>query len=109
MYRAGCFDPAKTKGIDILKLNMLTTDIMLNEDDHPTVAGVQYYVDMKGGSMEHYTIYGPTMGGKMFMLVQHAYPMRIKGLNYVNAPSYFDIVYNIFKFALTEKLKKRVS
>lgn len=91
----GCYDPAKTKGVDVLKLAMIVADILLNEDDNAIVAGVQYYVDMKGGSMEHYTIFGPNLLAKIFILVQHAYPMRIKGITYINAPT-FSILYIAF-------------
>lgn len=108
LCRVNCYDPKKTKGVDIMKLSMILVDILLNEDDNAIISGVQYYVDMKGGTMDHYTIFGPTLIAKVFILLQHAYPIRIKGISYVNAPSFFDFVYSLFKFVLTDKLKKRV-
>lgn len=92
-----------------MKAAIMLTDILLNEDDNAVIGGIQFYLDMKGATVEHLTLYSPSIVAKIAKVIQHAYPVRLKGLNYVNAPSYFDILYNILKLALTEKLKSRVS
>lgn len=102
------FNPAKTKDVDLMKAAVMLTDILFNEDDNSVVAGIQFYLDMKGATVDHLTLYAPTIVAKVAKVFQHAYPVRLKGLNYVNAPSYFDILYNILKLALTQKLKSRV-
>lgn len=109
LARLASFEPSKTTEVALLKACFMIVDILLMEDDNVVIAGVNGLLDMKGGTMEHYTIYTPANMAKFFKLVQHGYPIRVKGLNYINAPSYFEFVLNIFKFALTEKLKNRVS
>lgn len=45
----------------------------------------------------------------LFSVVQDGYPMRPKGLNYINTPEAFNTVFNIFKSFMKEKMKRRVS
>ena len=44
-----------------------------------------------------------------FFLIQDCYPMRPKSLDFVNAPPHVNVVLNIFRQFMTEKLRQRVS
>lgn len=41
--------------------------------------------------------------------LQDCYPVRTKSLDFVNAPPYVNVVLNIFRRFMTEKLRQRVS
>lgn len=84
-------------------------DILLNEDDNIVVAGIQFYIDLKDATLKHYFVYTPRVVGRVLKILQQAYPIRIRGLNFAFAPIFFDFVYNIFKYAIPEKIRTRVS
>lgn len=81
-------------------------DILVNEDDNFLIAGLQTINDMKGSSASQVNL---VLVRKFLKCFQEAYPLRPKQLLFINAPSFFEMVYNLFKNFLSEKLKKRVS
>lgn len=46
---------------------------------------------------------------KMTHSIQEAYPLRQKGIHFVNPSSMFDAAYKIFYNFMSSKIKKRVS
>jgi len=44
-----------------------------------------------------------------FLYIQDCYPVRTKSLDFVNAPPHVNVVLNIFRQFMTEKLRQRVS
>lgn len=80
-------------------------DILVNEDDNFLVGGLHAINDMKGSSLNNVN---PVLVKKFLKCFQEAYPLRPKGLIFVNAPSFFEMMYNLFKSFLSDKLRKRV-
>merc|ERR1711887_535786 len=58
--------------------------------------------------MAHNLQMTPQLVKKAMTIWQEGYPMRPKGLNYINTPAAFDTVFNIFKGFMKEKMKKRI-
>lgn len=92
-----------------MRVLFLIMDILLSEDDHTVIAGIQFYIDLQEATVRHYFVYTPRVVGKVLKMLQQAYPLRIRGLNFAFAPIFFDFVYSFFKYAIPEKIRKRVS
>lgn len=92
-----------------MKVLFMIMDILLQEDDHTVVAGIQFYIDLQEATLKHYFVYTPRVVGRVLKMLQQAYPLRIRGLSFAFAPMFFDFVYSFFKYAITEKIRKRVS
>lgn len=84
-------------------------DILLNEDDNFVVAGIHSFIDMSSATMDHWSIFTPSMLIKFGKISQDGYPLRIKGVHFAGASGLFDLVYRLFAYAFSEKVKKRVS
>lgn len=108
LIRLGGFDTSQVQATDIFTTYTLIVDILVNEDDNFIIAGVNGIVDMRKGNLEHYTHFSPNLIKKIMKCLQTAYPVRPKGLFFINAPSFFEMVHNLFRPFLTEKLKERV-
>lgn len=59
--------------------------------------------------MAHFLQFNLTFVKKMTMLGQEGTPLRQKGVHYINTPSGFELVFNMFKGFMSEKNQSRVS
>ncbi|KAK8375032.1 hypothetical protein O3P69_017775 [Scylla paramamosain] len=109
LTRPGVFDPSTTNMDELSKAMMMLVDVWMEEDEASIVTGVVMVEDFNDFSISHLTSLSPVTIKKMMTLFQDGYPMRPKGLNYINTPAAFDTVFNIFRSFMKEKMKKRVS
>lgn len=103
------YDPDKVDIWRLFKATTMMQDIMMLEDDNMIVSGTVNIMDLKGTTMNHFKIWTPTMMKKMTMIWQDANPIRIKGLYYVNTPSFFLSIFGVFKVFLNQKTQSRVN
>ncbi|XP_069187328.1 retinol-binding protein pinta isoform X1 [Procambarus clarkii] len=108
LNRAGDFDPKEVSVDEINKACLTILDISTEEDEQSTITGTVMVGDVEKMTLAHVAAFTPSMMKKSMVLWQEGYPMRPKGLNYINTPAAFDTVFNIFKSFMKEKMKKRV-
>lgn len=101
-------DPSKTDVLNISKIQTMITDVLLLESDNLTIAGAHCVMDSKGATMAHFAGITPSLMKKLMKIFQDSYPARIKGVVYINIPSFFQLVLDLVKQFMNEKLKKRV-
>ncbi|KAG7164345.1 Alpha-tocopherol transfer protein-like [Homarus americanus] len=107
LARPGHRDPTTTSMDDVARTILLTLDLLLEEDETIGVTGMLVVMDTGEITFQHAAQMTPTIMKKMATLIQEGYPMRPKGLNYINTPAAFDTVFNIFKTFMKEKMKRR--
>ena len=56
----------------------------------------------------HFLQFTPTFVKKMTMMSQEGSPLRQKGFHYINTPTGFETVFNMFKSFMSEKNRERV-
>ncbi|XP_046661381.1 alpha-tocopherol transfer protein-like isoform X1 [Homalodisca vitripennis] len=71
-------------------------------------SGVYTICDLSGLSASHLTELPWLYMQKFTALGLEALPARLKGIFIINAPTFFDTIYNLFKPILSEKMKKRL-
>lgn len=108
LIRPGLYDPAQYTIQDVFRYNSMMSDIMMMEDDQLGIAGQVGILDLANTTMAHFLQFSPTFVKKVTMLSQEGSPLRLKGFHYINTPSGFEMVYNLFKNFLNEKNRTRV-
>nr|XP_019550290.2 uncharacterized protein LOC109420412 [Aedes albopictus] len=108
LIRPGAYDPAKYSIQDVFKFNSMMGDIMMKEDDNLGIAGQMGILDLSNTTMAHFLQFNPTFVKKATMWSQEGSPLRLKGFHYINTPSGFETVYNLFKSFMTEKNRSRL-
>lgn len=83
-------------------------DILCKEDHNSAIAGISLITDFENMSYGYITQMTPSFLRKMATSLLKAYPIRIKAVYFINAPSFFATVYQVMKLILSEKLKQRV-
>ncbi|XP_066978640.1 alpha-tocopherol transfer protein-like isoform X4 [Macrobrachium rosenbergii] len=106
--RPGHRDPNTTGFDDMARAIFLLFDLLLEEDETLIIRGLDLVLDAGELNFQHAAQMSPPKVKMVSVLTQEGYPMRPKGLNYINTPAAFDTVFNIFKSFMKEKMKKRI-
>ncbi|KAF5274941.1 hypothetical protein FQR65_LT04282 [Abscondita terminalis] len=72
------------------------------------VAGAIVIFDMDGLSLQQTWQFTPAFAKRIVDWLQDAIPARVKNIHIVNEPYIFNVVFNLFKPFLREKLKNRI-
>ncbi|KAK8375030.1 hypothetical protein O3P69_017775 [Scylla paramamosain] len=108
LARPGLRNPNTTSMDDMMKAVLVTLDLLQQEEESLGIVGFQMLLDAGEMTLAHASQITPPLIKKFATLIQDGYPMRPKGLNYINTPAAFDTVFNIFRSFMKEKMKKRV-
>ncbi|KAG5672154.1 hypothetical protein PVAND_002307 [Polypedilum vanderplanki] len=102
------YDPKDYNVEEMMKVMMLCGDLMHEEDDQMIICGQVNIVDLKNATIAHFMMWTPQLMKKMTTIMQEGSPFRLKAIHYINAPSFFEKVFNVFKQFLNEKTKSRI-
>ncbi|EAA43295.4 AGAP012165-PA, partial [Anopheles gambiae str. PEST] len=108
LVRPGVYDPSKYTIQEVFRYNTMMSDIMMKEDDNLVVAGQVGILDLANVTSAHFLQFTPTFVKKMTMMSQEGSPLRQKGFHYINTPTGFETVFNMFKSFMSEKNRSRL-
>ncbi|XP_059479703.1 alpha-tocopherol transfer protein-like [Neocloeon triangulifer] len=100
-------DPSKGQfnASECMKLVFLTGDIRLRED---ICSGDILVYDLNGSSLSHLAQLTLPLVRKFMICGQSAYPVRLREVHLVNAPSFLDKILALFKPLMKDKLADRI-
>ncbi|XP_019872712.2 retinol-binding protein pinta [Aethina tumida] len=107
IIKTAAHDPRRHKQDDVFKVGKMILDVACMECEIASVYGVVAIFDMTGVSLAHARQLPPRVIKKAVFAWQN-YHCRPKQLEFVNAPVYINVVLNVFKSFMSEKLKGRV-
>lgn len=108
LIRAAIHDPYKHKQSDVFKIGKMLVDLLLETDEIMSIYGVFAVVDLSGVSLGHALHLTPPLIKKAVHAWQDCYPVRTRSMDFINAPVYVNVVLNIFRKFMNDKLKQRV-
>ncbi|XP_063700142.1 retinol-binding protein pinta-like [Culicoides brevitarsis] len=97
VIRFTSYDPSKYKMAEVVTLIGLVFDILSVEDDNSAVSGQIYILDLAGASFKHVFQFTPSLLKKFATLGQGGNPIRVKEQHFINTPTGFGTIFNIFK------------
>lgn len=102
------WDPSKVSADQIFRIFYLIHEAAILEPE-TQVNGVVVIMDFEGLGMKQAKAFTPAFSYRLLTFIQDAMPLRLKEIHMVKQPFIFNIVWNIFKPFIREKLGKRVS
>jgi hypothetical protein len=105
--RMGVWDPSKVSMDALFRMNSVLGDMLL-QDEQAQICGVVGVEDLAGMTLAQAAAMTPPIMKKATMIWQDCLPMRMKGMHYINMPSFFETIFNMFKAFMKDKLKKRL-
>ncbi|XP_065368348.1 clavesin-2-like [Calliphora vicina] len=107
------FDGDVAKGlVDFDELYRVTNalhEIIIMDDPYACINGIIYIFDLNNITLNMAAKYTPTFLRKLVQFYEKSLPLRIKGIHFINAPSFIHSVLSIVLPMLTEKLRQRIS
>ncbi|KAK7792213.1 hypothetical protein R5R35_000493 [Gryllus longicercus] len=108
VIRAAVHNPNFHLQSDVLKVGKMILDLVLEEDESVPVKGVVAIIDLQGVSLGHALQLTPAVIKKAVHTWQDCYPVSPKRLDFINAPMYVNVVLNVFRKFMKDKMRKRV-
>ncbi|XP_060518929.1 clavesin-1 [Cylas formicarius] len=101
------WDPSLVTTDQIFRMFYLIHEAALLEEE-TQIRGVVVIMDYDGLSMKQVKALGVSFSMKLLGFIQDAMPLRLKEVHMVKEPFVFNMVWQIFKPFIREKLKKRI-
>ena len=83
-------------------------DVATRNNETVSVHGVVAVFDMTGVTLGHGLQMTPGIVQRLVHSWQACYPLRIGTMNFVNAPTYINVVLNVFRYFMTRKMRSRI-
>uniref|UniRef100_A0A0B7AZ37 CRAL-TRIO domain-containing protein n=2 Tax=Arion vulgaris TaxID=1028688 RepID=A0A0B7AZ37_9EUPU len=106
IMRSGLWDIGNFPTTDIPKSLYLVFSKIL-KDENAQVNGVHCINNLSGFTLKHGAQFTPAFAKGLMQVFQDILPMRFKRMDFVNEPTFFDILFAIAKMFLKEKMAKR--
>lgn len=108
IIRAAAHDPSQHDQNDVFKADKMMLDVAVKEHfENATVFGVAAVIDMQGVTLAHARQLTPRIIKKAVHAWQN-YHCRPKQLEFINAPTYINVLVKVFKSFMSQKLRQRV-
>ncbi|XP_017773249.1 PREDICTED: clavesin-1 isoform X2 [Nicrophorus vespilloides] len=101
------WDTSKVTSDQLFRIFYLIHEAAILEPE-TQVRGCVVIMDFDGLSMKQVMAMSPAFSMKLLSFIQDAMPLRLKEVHMVKQPFIFNMVWNIFKPFIKEKLKKRI-
>lgn len=101
------WDPSKVSADQLFRLFYLIHEAAVLEPE-TQIKGVVVIMDYNGLGMKQVKALSPSFSMKLLSFIQDAMPLRLKEVHMVKEPFVFNLVWNIFKPFIRDKLKKRI-
>nr|CAD7266974.1 unnamed protein product [Timema shepardi] len=108
IVRTAVHNPQVHRQNDVFKIGKMIVDLCMEEDEMFSVYGVVALFDLTGVSLGHAKQLPPSVIRKAVHAWQNCFPVRIRKMEFFNAPVHVNVVLNIFKRFMTDKLRQRV-
>lgn len=108
IIRTAAHNPQLHLQNNVLKVGKMTLDLAVEMDESASVYGVTAIFDLNCTTLSHATQMTPSIIKKAVHAWQDCYPLRTKSLDFVNSPTFVNVVLNIFRRFMREKMRNRV-
>lgn len=93
---------------DVVKIGIMAVDVMMKDYVPPSLYGFAVFIDLDGVTARHLVQLHPRIVMNIVHSWQGCYPMRLRSINFINAPTYVHVGIAIFKSFMNKKLKQRL-
>ncbi|NWQ73112.1 TTPA protein, partial [Columbina picui] len=107
IYRIGQWDPSLFTAYDVFRVSLITSELIVKEIETQR-NGVKAIFDLQGWRFAHAFQISPAVAKKIAAVLTDSFPLKVRGIHFINEPLFFHPVYALIKPFLTEKIKQRV-
>lgn len=108
ILRIAAHDPSRHSMNSVMKIGMMILDYLSMHDQTISVYGIRAIFDMNGIKLAHATQMTPKII-KHQVNAMECYPLRIQKMEFVNANRGINMILDIFRSFMTQKLRDRIT
>ena len=109
VIKSGHYDVKEYHIDDVFRLGNNLAEVCLKHREAVQVHGVVVMLDFGEFTVSHMASFTPNLTRRAAQTWQECIPYRQKGLNYYNTPTIFNVLFELLKLFLKEKIKKRIT
>lgn len=107
--RCSLFEPGRIEVEETFRIYGIFSDIMQNDDDLFVICGYHCIIDMQYLTFNKVVTITPAFLKKLALILLKAMPARLRGMQFINMPPYFEGLFKILLSFFPDKIKNRVS
>ncbi|KGL82031.1 Alpha-tocopherol transfer protein, partial [Tinamus guttatus] len=107
IYRIGQWDPNLFTVYEVFRVSLITSELIVKEIETQR-NGVKAIFDLQGWRFAHAFQISPAVAKKIAAVLTDSFPLKVRGIHFINEPLFFHPVYALIKPFLTEKIRQRV-
>ncbi|XP_074039986.1 alpha-tocopherol transfer protein [Leptinotarsa decemlineata] len=107
LYRMGNWDPERLSTDELFQSTMIVLELAILEQRAQILGGVCIF-DLGGLSLQQAWYITPSIAHKIVQIMVTSFPMKVHALHIVNQSWIFDMIYNIFKPFVDERMKEKI-
>ncbi|XP_074841858.1 alpha-tocopherol transfer protein isoform X2 [Carettochelys insculpta] len=107
VYRIGRWDPKIFTAYDVFRVSLITSELIVRERETQQ-NGVKAIFDLQGWRFAHAFQISPTVAKRISAVLTDSFPLKVRGIHFINEPLFFHPVLALIKPFLTDKIKQRV-
>ncbi|XP_045470182.1 alpha-tocopherol transfer protein-like isoform X3 [Harmonia axyridis] len=107
LYRMGEWDPEKITVDEIFQATLVVLELAILEPRAQIMGGICIF-DLGGLTVNQAWYMTPSVAKKMIQIMVTSFPVKVHAMHIVNQSFVFDMVFNIFKPFINERMKSRI-
>ncbi|XP_044750138.1 clavesin-1-like isoform X3 [Coccinella septempunctata] len=107
LYRMGEWDPEKITVDEIFQATLVVLELAILEPRAQIMGGICIF-DLGGLTVNQAWYMTPSVANKMIQIMVTSFPVKVHAMHIVNQSWVFDMVFNIFKPFINERMKSRI-
>ncbi|XP_046718159.1 alpha-tocopherol transfer protein isoform X2 [Silurus meridionalis] len=107
IYRIGQWNPKEFSAYEVFRVSLITSELIVQEPETQK-NGLKAIFDLHGWFFSHALQITPSLAKKISCILTDSFPLKVRGIHFINEPGFFRPVYTMIKPLLPEKIKQRI-
>ncbi|XP_037659413.1 alpha-tocopherol transfer protein [Choloepus didactylus] len=107
IYRIAHWDPKVFTAYDAFRVSLITSELIVQEVETQR-NGIKAVFDLEDWQFSHALQITPSVAKNIAAVLTDSFPLKVRGIHFVNEPIIFQAVFSMIKPFLTEKIKQRI-
>ncbi|KAF4086520.1 hypothetical protein AMELA_G00107270 [Ameiurus melas] len=107
IYRIGQWNPKEFSGYEVFRVSLITSELIVQESETQK-NGLKAIFDLQGWCFSHALQITPSLAKKISCVLTDSFPLKVRGIHFINEPRFFRPVFSMIKPLLPDKIKQRI-
>ncbi|XP_058268964.1 alpha-tocopherol transfer protein [Hemibagrus wyckioides] len=107
IYRIGRWNPKEFSAYEVFRVSLITSELIVRESETQR-NGLKAIFDLQGWCFSHAFQITPSLAKKISCVLTDSFPLKVRGIHFINEPRFFRPVFTMIKPLLPDKIKQRI-